>query len=238
LDWHPPVGRQANLEGGFPMGQNALAFIAQAFSNKIAPGRVGQQSDLFATPRHGKYYSSVYGTPSIGTIPAQAGSVFRASNQATDAISAALATAYTGLCLSNPSGSTVNLVVKRVTALFGPAPATQINLGLITGWASAGITAHTTPITQIVNAYVGAAPASGSVLSAASQAKVDAACTLVGTPAWDRWLTTLAVSGDGGGVFDLDEDMIIPPGGYVAVGNLIAAASGFLGTFEWEELAP
>ena len=222
------------------MGQSPLGFFAQKFGNALGGGRVDSQQALWNTARHGKYYASVYGTPAIASpaAAAKAGAVFRSSNQATDALTAALATTYTGICLSNPAGSGVNLAVKRVAAMFGPAPATQVNLGLITGWAAGGITAHTTPITQIVSAYVGGATSGGSIVAPAPLAKVDAACTLVGTPAWDRWLTTLAASGDGGVAVDLDDDLIVPPGGYVAVGNLVAVASGFLGTFCWEELAP
>jgi hypothetical protein len=220
------------------MGQAPLGFFAQKFSGAFGGGRVGQQSDLLQSSRHGKYYAGVYGTPANGSVAAKAGSVFRASNQSTAALTAALATTYTGICLSNPIASTVNLSVKRIISQFGPAPATQINLGLITGWSSAGIVTHTTPITQIVNAYVGAATASGSILSAAPQGLVDAACTLVGTPAWDRWIGASAVSTDPTVSLDLDEDLIIPPGGYVAVGNLVAVASGFLGTIMWEEVAP
>ena len=222
------------------MGQSPLAFVAQKFNTAFAPGRVDQQSALWSSPRHGKYYAEIYGTPAIlnssgsVTTAAQAGTTFRASNQSQDTISTALTATYTGICLSNPIASTVNLAVKRVSGLFGPSSA-LINAGLITGWSSAGVVTHTTPITQIVNGYVGAATASGSILSAAPQGLVDAACTLVGTPAWDRWFYSLASASDGAFYYDLDDDLIIPPGGYCAVGCLVST-TGFLGTFMWEEL--
>lgn len=222
------------------MPQGNLFFPYLSFNNAQVGARAGQQKDSWISPRHGDLYNAIYGTPAIGSIAAQSGMSFRASNPATVAVSAALATTYTGLCLSNPAGSTVNLVLRALTAMFGPAPATQVNLGLITGWIAAGVVTHTTPVTNIVNAYVGAATASGSIVQpAASQAKVDAACTLVGTPLWDRWLTTLAASGSGGYPYQyVVDDLIIPPGGYCAIGNLVAVASGFLGTMMWEELAP
>lgn len=222
------------------MPQNPLFLPFKSFNNAGVPTRAGQQGDGWTSTRHGDLYSSVYGVPAIGSTVAQSGMVFRGSNQTAAALTAGLATTYTGICLSNPAGSTVNLIVKGLAGIFGPAPATAVNLGLITGWVAGGITAHTTPITAIVNAYVGAATSAGSIVQpAASQAKLDAACTLVGTPAWDRWLTAMAASGSGGQSFSTrNDDLIIPPGGYCAIGNLVAVASGFLGTFVWEELAP
>lgn len=222
------------------MPQGNLFSQFKSFNNAGLPARLGQQGDAWYSHRHGVEYNSTYGTPTIGSVVANSGMVFRGSNQTAAAVTAALATTYTGICLSNPAASTVNLVVKGVTGIFGPAPATAVNLGLITGWAAGGVTVHTTAITQIVNAYVGAATSGGSIVQpAASQAKLDAACTLVGTPAWDRWLTATAASGTGGQAYmNLNDSIIIPPGGYCAVGNLVAVASGFLGTFVWEELAP
>lgn len=223
------------------MGQNPLGFLANAFSGAIAPGRVDPQSALWNTSRHGKYYASVYGTPAqVAPYPvkaAQAGLVFRASNPTALSLSVALATTYTGLCLSNPAGSTVNLVVKRV-GLFVNASAAAAFAGLITGWSAAGVVTHTTPETNIVPAYVGAAASSGSVAQAASQAKVDRACTIVGTPAWDRWIGAIPATTVTSLLQDLDDDLIIPPGGYVAIGSSAAETTDAVGTIMWEEIAP
>jgi hypothetical protein len=226
------------------MGQPPLGFFAQKFSKALGGGALGSQADLSTSQRHGKRYWSVYGTPAIlnaqGAVvtAAQAGSNFRGSNAAGAALSAALATTYTGLCLSNPAASTVNLVLKKVSGVIIVAPAAELAIGLITGWAAGGITAHTTPVTGIVSGYVGAAAASGSVVAPASQAKLDAACTLVGTPVWDRWLAAgVASTNNVNFDADVDDDLVIPPGGYVAIGaNAAGPAAGFLGTFQWEEL--
>jgi hypothetical protein len=223
------------------MGQSPLAFVAQAFSGIFSPGRIDQQKALWSSPRHGKYYASAYGTPAFGTTAAQAGSSFRCSNPATAPVqlSAGLATTYVGLCLSNPATSTVNLVVRRVAGVLITAPATFIALGLIDGWAAGGITAHTTPLNTVISPdYIGAAPSGGSIVQPASAANVDSACTLVGTPNWDRWLIGNITSGSPISFnFDLDDDEIIPPGGYLAIGaNIAGPGAGFLGTFGWEEL--
>ena len=119
------------------------------------------------------------------------------------------------------------------------APSTFIALGLIDGWAAGGITVHTTPLNTSINSgYVGAAPTGGSIVGPASIANLDAACTLVGTPTWDRWITGNAASGNPVAFsIDIDDDEIIPPGGYVAIGaNIAGPGSGFLGTLGWEEV--
>jgi hypothetical protein len=95
------------------MGQNPLAFVAQKFSKALGPGLVDQQQALWQTERHGRQYAATYGSPVNGSTPALAGTNFRGSNQVGATLSAALATTYVGLCLSNPAGSGVNLAVKR-----------------------------------------------------------------------------------------------------------------------------
>src|SRR5882672_11427418 len=130
-----------------PQGNLFLPYLS--FNNSNVAARVGQQRDPWGSDRHMSEYTAVYGTPAIGSVAAQSGMVFRGSNQTAAAVTAGLATTYTGLCLSNPAGATVNLAVRGVTGMFGPAPATAVNLGIITGWAAGGITVHTTttPVT-------------------------------------------------------------------------------------------
>jgi hypothetical protein len=223
------------------MPQGAIfAAIARKFSGAVGPVQLDQQSAIWDSNRHGKHYASVYGT-AAKTSPvtaAVAGSSFRCANQSSATVSAALAATYTGLCLSNPAGSTVNLSVKRVGGIITSAPGGMLGLGLIIGWLAAGITAHTSPLdTSIVNNYIGAA-ASGSppVAGPASQAHVDAACTLVGTPTWAEWLVgNVATTNNPWFITDLDDSFLITPGGYLAIGATSSNA-GFFGSFMWEEL--
>lgn len=217
-----------------PQG-SIFASIAKKFSGATGPGQLDQQSALWSTQRHGKYYSSVYGTPAIASpaTAAKAGATFRCSNQTAATISAALATTYTGLCISNPAASGANLAIKRVSAVLTTAPGADFAFGLITGFLAAGITVHTTPLdADIVNNFIGAA-------APVSVAHVDAACTLVGTPLWTEWMgsNTAATTNNVWFSVDLDESIIIPPGGYLAIGGS-KTGGGFLGSFAWEELAP
>ena len=225
------------------MPQSPLAaFFARKFSGAFGPGQLDQQSAIWATNRHGKYYAGVYGTPlgATGTTAAKAGATFRGANPSAVSLSVALATTYTGLCLSNPAANTVNLSIKKVGGVVTNAVSGQLGLGLITGWAAAGITVHTTPLnTSIINSYLGAG-ASGtvSVAGPAPTANLDSACTLVGTPVWTDWLAANGVANSDLSFYvDLDESILIPPGGYVAIGAT-AAQGGVFGSFIWEEVAP
>lgn len=158
----------------------------------------------------------------------QGAATFAGANQAGATLSAALATTYTGLVLSNPAASGKNLSVNRVTGGIIVAPAAALGLGLIVGYAAGGITAHTTPLTPLNMLLNGAAPVG----------KLDAAATLVGTPAWSQWIAANTAT-TAGYSFNLNVDggIVIPPGGYVAIGASVAGpASGFVGSIEWEEI--
>ena len=130
--------------------------------------------------------------------------------------------------MSNPAGSGVNLSVRRVRGSFEVAPAAVTGLMLIVGWAVGGITVHTTPLTP-AQTLIGA---TGTPLG-----KIDAACTLVGTP---TYYGPLAVTASATALASFSEDLegavLLSPGAYLAVGTTIAGpASGFLGGIEWVE---
>lgn len=186
------------------------------------PASYGAQNDLMISQLHGAKYSQAVNNK-----------LFFGANSAAVTTSVALATTYVGLCLSNPAGNTKNLVLRRVTAIFSVVQAAKTAIGLITGWASGGITAHTTPLT----------PKCANLLNTtAATGKLDSACTLVGSganaPLWGRWLSSGATATSDPAVdVDLEGGLVIVPGAYVATGTLIAGpTSGFLGSMEWEEV--
>ena len=202
------------------MSQNPLAFTANNPSGASSHGFLDGTGALMTFPRHGKYYEGTY-----------RGASGWAANQALATTSAGLATTYTGICLSNPAGSGKNLVVQKVSAILDVAPSTVTGVGLIVGYSAAGIVTHTTPLTPY-NALIGTS-AAGLVGLA------DAACTLVGTPLWRQFLaetptaTTLVSYGS-----DIDGEIVLPPGAYMAIGTTIASpASSFFGSISWEELS-
>ncbi len=180
--------------------------------------RQGKLGELVIQELHGRYYETTYNQ-----------NLFYAANQAAQAISVALNTTYTGLCVSNPAGNTKNLVLNKLMFALSVAPAAIASLGLITGYLQAGVTAHTAALTP-ASTFIGT--------GAAPSAKADSQCTLVGTPIWTMpfmgGFTAAALPGTSAVIVDLEGSIIIPPGGYAAIGAL-TAVTGFGGMF-WEEV--
>ena len=199
--------------------------IPTAIANKLGGGyglpTMGKQNDLWLTPRHGKYYNASYANASAFTVAAGV------------TTSVGTTTTYTGLCLSNPAASTVNLVLQRITGGYNVTSTASITvIGLITGWVAGGVTAHTTPGTVYSNNIGG---------TTVFQGLSDTACTLIGTPVWTRIFTDIIVSTVAGAAFsyDAEGEIIIPPGGFACIGTSAASGtSGLYATMSWEEVAP
>ena len=191
-----------------PLGASAAKAVA----------RFGASGDLIVSELNGRYYEQTKNQ-----------NLFWGANTAATAISVALATTYTGLCLSNPAGNLYNLVLTKVSFALSLAPAAIAPMGLITGYLSTGVVTHTTALIP-ANCLIG--------IGRASTAKIDAACTLVGTPAWTMPLmggfTAAALPGTTPAILDLEGSIIIPPGAYAAIGAL-TAVTGF-GGIMWEEV--
>jgi hypothetical protein len=194
----------------------------------ISPGNVGKhrlhkEGSLIVMQGSGKYTEAV-----------RKGRVFVAANQAAVALTAAMATTYTGLVVLNPVASTKDLVMLGAGYALTVATPTATALGLMTGTIITNATmtaaAAITPRNRLV----------GSAL--ASVATVDDACTLNGTPVLEQvfghaWTeaTTAGSTGPNNWV-DLDGSMIIQPGSYVAFYSFAANTAAFILSFMWEEV--
>lgn len=158
------------------------------------------------------------------------GNLYYASNIAAQAVSVALATTYTGLCLSNNLGNTKWVALLGCNMALSVAPAGIASLHLISGYSATANVTHTTPVTPR-STIIG--------LSGAPMATVDSAAT-VSTPVYTMSLgsgfTAGALYGTTPGWIDIGGAIIIPPGGFVAIGAL-TAVTGF-GSFLWEEFVP
>ena len=201
------------------MPQGPLSALVSIFAGKFAPIKLGAAAaTLLTDDLHGIKYEQTF-----------ANNMFVGANPSGVTTSAGLATTYVGLCLSNPAGSTVNLVLRRIGGALIVAPAALTGFNLITGFAAGGITAHTTALTPFC-AKIGNA--------AVPQGKLDSACTLVGTPVYTRVLTeTPSATGVVSFFEDMQSGIILIPGAYAAIGTTIAGpASGFQGSIEWEEV--
>lgn len=184
-----------------------------------------QDSSVITQDGHGRYQEAV-----------RQGSVYTASNVAAQAVSVALTTTYTGLCLSNPVGNSKQFVVLAGQYALSVAPAAIASLHLIAGGSTAGVVTHTTPLAApgIQRAII--AQGSGAAQTG-STANVDSACTIVnpyylcglgsGFTAAALYATT-PLQIDFGGMF------IVQPGGWIAWGAL-TAVTGFA-SFVWEEI--
>lgn len=185
--------------------------------SQAAP-RLGRNGELIVGNLHGRYYEQV-----------MRGNVYGASNQAAQAVSVALATTYTGLCLSNPLGSGKNLVLLSAGYALSVAPAGIASIHLIGSSSPSTNVTHTTAVTP-VNMLLGN---TGSPV-----AKVDREATIP-TPLYLMSLmggfTAGALPDSPNALFDIAGQIILAPGGFVAIGAL-TAVTGF-GSFVWEEVA-
>jgi hypothetical protein len=158
------------------------------------------------TPAKGKYHEACFRQ-----------GVFWAANQAAQAITVALATTYTGLCISNPLGNTKNIIPIKVGLALSVAPAAIAPIGLITGYSATANVTHTSALTP-ASALIGT--------GTGPTAKADSQATITGSPAWTLMLwsgfTAAALPSASPSLIDLDGTLIIPPGGYVAIGALTA----------------
>ena len=181
--------------------------------------RVGKEGALSVSGYQGRHYEQAYRK-----------AIFTGANQSAATWSVALNATHTGLVLSNPAASLVNLVVLRASFALSVAPVAPASIGLYGGYLAAGITAHTTPLTTY-SSFIGA--------GATSSGKIDAAATLVGTPVWLEQIlggfTAGALPSAAAAISDLGGLYVIPPGGSLGIGALTAVV-GF-GSISWAEVS-
>ena len=195
------VGVQQNANGSTPI---------QGF-------RQLPQGDMAVSELHPRYFEQ-----------GRYGNVYTAANQAAQAVSAALATTYTGILLYNPVGSGVMLVPTKVKFALSVAPAAIATIGLIGGFAaSGGVTAQTTKLVNQSSQIGNAGTGKGIALSAAT----------ITTPTWVHQLVdgfTAAALPSPSPVTDLEGMFQILPGGFIGIGALTAVTG--LGSIAWEEV--
>jgi hypothetical protein len=182
--------------------------------------RANEQGSLMVQPSGGKYYEAV-----------KLGRVYVVANQAAVALTAAFATTYTGLLISNPVGSNVNLVMMNVAFSLSVVASAATVIGLMTG---------ANPTTAIA---AGLTPRNRLIGGAAGVARASASCDLTGAvPVLEQPIAqvgTLATTGTQIGnvaSLDLEGSMIVTPGGYVAIYSFAANTAVALCSFMWEEV--
>jgi len=184
--------------------------------------RIGSTSELIVDELHGRYYETTVRK-----------AMFSGANLTGVTTTAAFATTYTGMCLSNPIGSTVNLVLTKVTYAPVVAQTAALVMGIMTGYSASVNVTHTTPLVPLSN-FVGQPAGTGLIDSSATLPVAPTRLILLGT------LTTGAITQTllNGSVTDMEGSVVIPPGGYAAIYTSAASvASSLAFGMMWEEVS-
>lgn len=179
--------------------------------------RAGERSEMIVGMVGGKYYEA-----------ASRGKLFIAASQAEDTWSVALHQTHTGLVVSNPRNSTVNLIMCRASFGYGTAPAGEAPITLFQGYDAAAEVTHTNPIT-VYNCIIGG---THGVANADDSATLPTAPTNLETICGG--FTAGALPDSSPSIVDLDGAWIVPPGGYFGISALTVALG--LGSLMWEEI--
>lgn len=200
-----------------------IATTASIAPGTAAPLRQGNMQDLIVSEAHGRYYEAAY-----------RGTKFHAANQVAATTTATLAAgAITGLILSNPQGSGVNVVINKVGYAFLVAFAAASAVGLAVGYSAATAVTHTTALTPASD-LVGTGPSGKATVDAASTTPTAATIdTIFATGLTGAITTTPGLQG----LIDFEGGKILPPGAFAFIYTSTASgASAFLGSFDWEEV--
>jgi hypothetical protein len=204
--------------------QTIVGGVAPATAGSLPQSlRVGATGELIAAELHGCYYE-----------PCVRKTMFSGSNIAAVATSAGFSLADTGFCLTNPIGSTVNLVLNKIKYAPLAAQSAALQLGLMTGYSASSAVSQTTPLVALSN-FVGQPAGQGLIAAAVTMPVAPTRVILL-----DSLLTgAITVSPTGGcNVLDMQGSLIVPPGGYVAFYTSAASAAASLSFgMTWEEVS-
>lgn len=186
------------------------------------PARLGNMGEMVVGDLHGEHYEANYRR-----------SLYGAANQTGATTTVGPALTYTGLCISNPVGSGINVIINDVGISFIVAFAAMASVGVMVGYNSSTNVTHTTPVTPR-SMFVG--------IGVVGQALVDSSCTFPTAPTLTNVLG-MAGAGAVAGIttilpmnWDASGAIILPPGAYAAIWTSTASgAASLFGSFLWEE---
>ncbi len=178
--------------------------------------RAGRQGEIMVSELHGRYYEQTY-----------RGNMFSISTQGTNVTTtAALATTWTGLAISNPAGTGVNLVLNQFTA-------TQFAVGVAGTIGIMGgigvLTASLTPQDRII----GGGHVSKALASASATISTPVLIATYGKVGSGATTVPLATPGI---VKDFEGSVIVPPGSFIASYTSTAQTSAWQFSYCWEEV--
>ena len=158
------------------------------------------------------------------------GKVYGVANQAAVAITAALATTYTGLVIQNKLKSFCDAIVLGCSYGIGEAVPTATALGLMRGTMSADIATNTITAYNRYNRGI----TSGAVVASGG--------ATIGTPTLEELLATAWTEATTAGSLSqpnfvpLDGRYVLKPGEFLAFYSAAANAAAFLFSFLWAEI--
>lgn len=189
-----------------------------AADGAVNPARSGKDGSTVVSQSRGKYYEA-----------ASRGKLFTAANQADTTWSVALHTTHTGLVVSNPRNSGVNLAIVRASFGLVLAPAGEASMTFFGGYDADAEVTHTTPLV-ITNNIIGGAH---------GVANADGAATLPTAPVnletFMGGFADATLPSTGPAIIDLDGAFIVPPGAYFGISALTVVHG--MGSITWEEIA-
>jgi len=200
-----------------------LASTSSLAAGQQPPIRLSNMGAGVVQELHGRYYETAYRK-----------ALFNCASTSGTTTTVGLATTYTGLCLTNPINSTVNIVLNKVGYAFLVAFTAASTIGLACGYNSGAAVTQTTAVTPHSSFFNTASTPQGLVASSA---------TLPTTPFWTHIfaagltgaITTEEIAT--GEVVDLEGSVILPPGAYAIIATSTASgASALWGSFSWEEI--
>ena len=201
--------------------------VGQPSNTSIQPGttptlRQGQLGEMVVQSLHSDYYETTYRR-----------NMFNAATQAGVTLSAGLATATTGLILTNPTTSSVNLVPNYVNFATNAVPAASMIIGLAFNTSTTAVT-QTTAITPR-NSFLGGAAPQGLVASSVTFPTAPIISHILGSI--DFIATPANVYNKPTQWFDVQGSIVMPPGSYLCFyGSTASAASSFFASISWEEV--
>lgn len=203
------------------LGQVGPQVAADGSTVTVRQGKSGEQ---IIQQLHGRYYET---------------SVRRAlfSGAATAVTtSSGLATTYTGLCLSNPVGSSVNLAINKISMSFSVVmPTTGTIIGLMTGFSGATNVTHTAAVTPRSQFFNTAGGGVGLLDSSATLPVAPTVNTILGAAITGTAVAVTTIQAPA--VIDLEGSIVLPPGAYAAFYTSTAGpTSGGNFSFQWEEI--
>ena len=183
--------------------------------------RVGPTGELIMAQYHGALYEA-----------AVRNQIFSGSNLTGVTTTIGFATTLVGMCLTNPIGSTVNLVLERLKYATLVVAPSAIVFGLQTGYNPTTAVTQTTALVPLSN-FVGQPAGQGLIASSVTLPTAPTRLILIDS------LTTgaVTVAMNGGNQYDLEGSVVIPPGGYCATYTSAACGtSGMVFGMVWEEI--